>query len=100
MYSMNTVVKFWTLTFQLLTGGDPGILGHAVEDGLLVGEQLLWAAHLRYPALLQHHHTVAVHDRVQPEQFSHLKPNFLISKVCVQMDKNINCFYDFNGGSE
>ena len=54
----------------------PGVERHAVEDGVLVGEEVVGGVVLGDPALVQHHHAVVVHDRVQPVgDGQHLRKN-------------------------
>ena len=50
----------------MLLTNNPRVLGHAVEDGLLVGQEVVRAVELGDVALVQHHHPVAVHDGVEP----------------------------------
>ena len=70
----------------------PGVERHAVEDGVLVCEEVVRCVVLGEPPLVQHHHAVVVHDRVQPVgDGQHLRRNINEFLKIFLYDKKIWC---------
>ena len=68
-YITNQVKQTMNLNFLLdvkLFWHKPGVLSHSKEDGVLVGKEVGRSVELGDPAPVEHHHSVVVHDRVQP----------------------------------
>lgn len=49
---------------------DTSALRHAVEDGVGVGQELVWGVKLGDGSLIQHHNTVRIQDSVESMRYS------------------------------
>ena len=66
-----------------------GILGHPIEDGVLLLEELVGGVKLLDEALVQHHDLVIVQDGVQPAKGHTLvTASHLSSKGCKELISN------------